>query len=150
MARVEESAIVFGVGVGGIAASALIPLLAGSKSRYGFPEWTEVARVTVRYAVVAPAALKGSIVSVSPANGTQMAAGTTFSINVTIKNESTVRVNAYPWLSGVGATSGTEYFRATVAVETIDPGATRTFTLPNRTMPSEDLIVTIVAYFSPA
>jgi beta-lactam-binding protein with PASTA domain len=148
MARIEEPAIALGMAAGGVVVGALIPALIGRK--FAHPqEYQEVARVTVRYTLAAPT-LKGTIVSVSPANGTTMASGTTFSISVTIRNDSNVRVNAYPWLRGVGVKTGTEYFRATVAVETIDPGASKTFTLPDRTMPNEDLDVTIVAYFAAA
>jgi beta-lactam-binding protein with PASTA domain len=149
MTRIEEPAIALGTAVGGVVVGALIPALIGKK--FAHPqEYQEVARVTVRYTLAAPPTLKGTIVSVSPANGTTMASGTTFSISVTIRNDSTVKVNAYPWFRGVGVKTGTEYFRATVAVETIDPGASKTFTLPDRTMPNEDLDVTIVAYFAAA
>jgi len=138
------------VGMGGALVGAVIPALLPKGLGYR-QEWTEVARVTVKWYLAAPPALKGTITAVSPADGTQIKAGSTIDFSCTIRNDSSVNVYAYPYVIVTGLKTGTEYARFTIAVETIPPGASKTFSAPGvMKMPNEDVQVTVIAYMKAA
>jgi beta-lactam-binding protein with PASTA domain len=147
--RVKGEALNLVVGIGGALVGAVIPALLPRGLGYR-QEWTEVARVTVKWYLAAPT-LKGTITAVSPADGTQIKAGSTIDFSCTIRNDSSVNVYAYPYVIVTGLKTGTEYKRFTIAVETIAPGASKTFSAPGvMTMPNEDVQVTVIAYMKAA
>ena len=148
--RVKGEALNLVVGIGGALVGAVIPALLPRGLGYR-QEWTEVARVTVRWYLAAPPPLKGTITAVSPADGSKINAGSTIDFSCTIRNDSSVTVYAYPYVIVTGLKTGTEYARFTIAVETIAPGASKTFSAPGvMKMPNEDVQVTVIAYMKAA
>jgi hypothetical protein len=134
------------VGIGGALVGAVLPAFLPRAFGYR-QQWTEVARVTVKWYLAAPPALKGTITGVSPADGSKFKQGDTFYVYVSARNDSSVAVYAYVQLIVKGVTSGKEYVNMSAPGQYVDAGMPMYFSFDKPvTMPNEDVQATIILY----